>query len=146
MLLKTQFPLSSSPHRNTNLTVSWMRRVRKKPLSTAVAGGCVTSTCPLAPGSPNALADFLLCMRSSSSWLSCCPTLTWNYWTLLSESHLLTSPVLVWESSSLFMMWTSGTSWNWTTSLCLCHTVIKVHIVHSVYLTVLMKMPCCICK
>lgn len=92
-----------------------MTTVKKKPHFHAVAGSCGTSICHLALASPNALADFLLCMRSKSSWLWCFPTLRWNYWTLASRFHLLTNPVLVWESSSLPMMWISGTSWNQTT-------------------------------
>lgn len=58
---------SSSLCRSISLTVFWTTRVRRKPLSTAVGGGCVTSTCPSALGSLNARADFSLCMRSNSS-------------------------------------------------------------------------------
>lgn len=52
--------------RSTSLTVSWMRKVKRKPCFTVTASGCVTTTCPLAPGSQNVQEDFLLCVRSSS--------------------------------------------------------------------------------
>lgn len=124
--------LSSTHCRSTSSTVSWMKGVRKKQHFPAAAGGYVTFTCPSALGSLNALADFLLYMRSNSSWLWCCPTLTWNYWTLLSKSHPLTSLVLVWESSSPPMMWTSDTSWNRAIKMCLSSRDIDIQIVHSV--------------
>lgn len=130
----SSLPLFSLYHRSISLTVSWTKRGRKKQLSPAMVANYVTITCPLVPGSPNALADSLLHMSSNSSWLWFWPTLTWNYWTLPLKCRLLTSLALVWESSSLYMMWTLGTSWDQTTRLCLSSRGIQARIVNTVYL------------
>lgn len=49
------------------MTVFWTKMVKKNQLFAAEAEGYVTITCHLALGSPNAQADFLLCMKSNSS-------------------------------------------------------------------------------
>lgn len=85
-------PHPSSAHRSTGLTAFWTTTNARRQPSTAMDEGCVTSICLLALGSQNALADFLPCTKSSNSSLWYCHTLTWNYWTPLSESRLSTSP------------------------------------------------------
>lgn len=123
------------------MTVFWTKMVKKNQLFAAEAAGYVIITCHLALGSPNAQADFLLCMKSNNSWLWCCFILTWNYWILLLKFHLLTSLAQVLASSNLPMMWTSGTSWSRT--ICLCQAK---RFVHNVYWTVLLRIFCCIFK
>lgn len=107
-------PSFCSPCRSTSSIAFWMRKVRRRPLSTAAAGGSDTFTCPLALESPSALEDSLLFTRSSSSCLWCCPISIWSCWTPQSGFLLWTSPVLVLGSSNLPTMWTSGISWNAT--------------------------------